>query len=362
MTEIGNHIFQKKVLITPLNWGLGHASRCIPIIETLEQMGAVVSIAADGMALRFLRNTFPHLSTFELPDVHIEYAKHHQQWLQLLFKYPELNRQIKTEHRDLERLLNQHSFDLILSDNRYGCFHESLPSILITHQLYPKVPVLSSFAKKKIKNLLKPFDGIWVPDYEQEKSSLSGALSHPMTSKVTYIGPQSQFGVIDTIQPTKDLAILLSGPEPQRTKLEIKLSAFLKDKELSGYFIRGTDVRNEALQAGKLEVIDLAFGKDLFKKLTDCKKVIARGGYSTIMDMHMLNKSSLLIPTKGQPEQEYLSQFHEINPLFLFADQTDAFLYDKLEAFITSPLPKKDTKKRSIQKSLLSNALLQLNF
>ncbi len=49
---------QKKILVAPLNWGLGHATRCIPIIEALENNGYVPIIASDGVALEMLKKNF----------------------------------------------------------------------------------------------------------------------------------------------------------------------------------------------------------------------------------------------------------------------------------------------------------------
>ena len=34
----------KNILVAPLNWGLGHATRCIPIIKALEENGFLKSV------------------------------------------------------------------------------------------------------------------------------------------------------------------------------------------------------------------------------------------------------------------------------------------------------------------------------
>jgi UDP:flavonoid glycosyltransferase YjiC (YdhE family) len=65
----------KNILIAPLNWGLGHATRCIPIIRALQENNYIPIIASDGIALDLLRKEFPYLKTVELPSYHIEYAK-----------------------------------------------------------------------------------------------------------------------------------------------------------------------------------------------------------------------------------------------------------------------------------------------
>jgi UDP:flavonoid glycosyltransferase YjiC (YdhE family) len=65
----------KKYFNSTLNWGLGHATRCIPIIRALQENNYIPIIASDGIALDLLRKEFPYLKTVELPSYHIEYAK-----------------------------------------------------------------------------------------------------------------------------------------------------------------------------------------------------------------------------------------------------------------------------------------------
>ena len=49
----------KKILIAPLNWGLGHATRCIPIINALIEEGLEPILAGDGDSLKLLQKEFP---------------------------------------------------------------------------------------------------------------------------------------------------------------------------------------------------------------------------------------------------------------------------------------------------------------
>ena len=57
---------QKKVLIAPLDWGLGHATRCIPVITALLELGYHVTIATDGPHAIILREAFPNLTFLRL--------------------------------------------------------------------------------------------------------------------------------------------------------------------------------------------------------------------------------------------------------------------------------------------------------
>jgi UDP:flavonoid glycosyltransferase YjiC (YdhE family) len=65
----------KTILIAPLNWGLGHATRCIPIIKALQENNYIPIIASDGIALELLQKEFPYVQTLKLPSYKIEYAK-----------------------------------------------------------------------------------------------------------------------------------------------------------------------------------------------------------------------------------------------------------------------------------------------
>lgn len=49
---------KKRILISPLNWGLGHATRCIPIIKALEANNFEPILASDGDALGLLKKNF----------------------------------------------------------------------------------------------------------------------------------------------------------------------------------------------------------------------------------------------------------------------------------------------------------------
>ena len=65
----------KRILVAPLNWGLGHATRCIPIIRALLEQGHQPLIASDGVALALLRKEFPSLPFFELSSYKVSYAE-----------------------------------------------------------------------------------------------------------------------------------------------------------------------------------------------------------------------------------------------------------------------------------------------
>ena len=66
---------KKRILVAPLNWGLGHATRSIPVINALIEEGFQPVIASDGIALSLLQKEFPELKSYELPSYNISYPK-----------------------------------------------------------------------------------------------------------------------------------------------------------------------------------------------------------------------------------------------------------------------------------------------
>ena len=73
-------IHHKKVLIAPLDWGLGHATRCIPLINNLIENKNEVIIAAHGAIEKLLKSQFPQLQFVQLFNYNIQYASNGK-WL-----------------------------------------------------------------------------------------------------------------------------------------------------------------------------------------------------------------------------------------------------------------------------------------
>ena len=129
-----------KILIAPLNWGLGHASRCIPLIQQYIQQGHQVILAGDGDSLLLLRQHFPSLRVIPLPSLELQYTQNSQQrgfYLRALWP---LMRFTLADHYYLRQALAIEHFDLIISDNRFGFFSRQAHCVYITHQLYPILP------------------------------------------------------------------------------------------------------------------------------------------------------------------------------------------------------------------------------
>ena len=299
----------KHILFTVLNWGLGHASRSIPLIQTLIDQSANVIIGSDGRALDLLREEFPALECIELPAYNVHYQTKNMFW-NIGTQLPKIVRAIRAEHQLIKKIVHQKQINAIISDNRFGCYHADIPSMFITHQIRIKinVPVLETLVQKVNELFIKKFDQCWIPDYESTPN-LSGKLSHHHQLKnVKYLGALSRMQLFETTIKY-DLIVVLSGPEPQRSILEKQILKQLKFTHLKTLIVQGTTASFEEKQlTPNIKQISFLTTKALNKAILESNIVVCRSGYSSIMDLVALKKKAILIPTPGQTEQIYLTE------------------------------------------------------
>ncbi len=301
----------KNILIAPLNWGLGHATRCIPIIKDLQRQGHRIIIASDGSALKLLQEEFPELEFEKLPAYQITYAK--LSWLNrwyLIKQLPHIIRTMKKEQQLTDELVKKHQLDLIVSDNRFGVFSKEVKSIYITHQL----KVLSGWTTKLTTwihaKIYNRYNEIWVPDVAGNPN-LSGKLGHDSKmnrKKIKYIGVLSRMKP-KNLPKKYDVLAILSGPEPQRSQLENILLEKFKTLNLKIALVRGViDNKKDVENQYDITIFNYATGKELELLINQSEAVICRSGYTSVMDMAVLQKKVLMIPTPGQNEQQYLAR------------------------------------------------------
>ena len=306
----GMSLSGKHIWICPLNWGLGHASRSIPLIRALIKEGAEIYLASDGEAAELLKKEFPNLPCFELPSYQIRYGRR-SAVAGLFWRLPGIFQAIRREQKAIGQLLKDHPCDLIIADNRYGVFASGVPSVLLSHQLnLPVAAAIRPFAKGILKHWLAAFDELWIPDWAGE-ASLAGSLSAAQLSM-----PQRHLGILSRLQPVSgkvqyDMLAILSGPEPQRSQLEKKLIEQMNAWSGPCCLVRGTKLPTEYPTKANVEVIDFATTEVLQNLIPQAGMVVCRTGYSSLMDLVQMEKSALVIPTPGQPEQEYLADYHE---------------------------------------------------
>ncbi len=302
----------KKLLVAPLDWGLGHATRCVPIIRDLLNNDCELWLAGEGAQEKILREEFPLLPFLPLKGYRIRYAKKGLA-AKLILQIPSILRSIGGENNWGEGQVRAHRFEAVISDNRYGLWNENAFSVFITHQLRIKNSLGKpggDLLQKWNYQLINKFDECWIPDKEGE-NNLAGALSHPRklpSIPVKFIGPLSRFKNLNIDMEKDHLLVILSGPEPQRTIFENKIIEEIVNYPGTATIVRGLPgERNIIPSTNTIHFHNHLATDDLNKEMMKAEFIIGRSGYSTIMDIAALQKKSILIPTPGQTEQEYLA-------------------------------------------------------
>ncbi len=310
-----------KILICPLNWGLGHATRCVPIIRQLLADGHEPVIVSDGFPLEFLKQEFPSLRFIEYKSYPVYYSKGNSQIGAMLLNLPRIIKGIIKEHFWLWKLLRKEHFDKVISDNRFGMWNKKTYSVYMTHQIMVKTPHLLKLFEPVIwlihRLIIHRFDECWIPDVK-ENGGFSGDLSHkyPIPKNAKFIGIQSRFQGLKNVTPNTnfDVVAVISGVEPQRTIFEKMLIKKYKSKPFQTILVSG---QPHKLKIGKsihnITLVSHLSDKEIAALFLGAKKIVARSGYSTIMDLVTLNclDKAELIPTPGQTEQEYLATIHK---------------------------------------------------
>lgn len=308
------------VLICPLNWGLGHAARCVPVVRAFLNEGCQIVVAAEGGPLALLKNEFSETIEYcQFPGMNVRYSGKNMV-LNMARQLPALLQAIWKEHRLLKKIVQETKADVVVSDNRYGLWHRGVRSVFVTHQVFIQLPlqlkVLEPVLYGMNRYFMKKYDHCWVPDFRGEYN-LSGLLSHKKKLKgLNFVGPLSRFasGTQETGQeellrlPTDYFLVILSGPEPQRSLLEQELIRQFDAAALEVIFVRGK-IGEAPVEGTPLRTMLNHASTPIMKQLiANARLVVCRPGYSTLMDLAVFGKKALVIPTPGQTEQEYLGR------------------------------------------------------
>jgi len=308
-------ILRKRILYAVLDWGLGHATRSIPIIRALRNNNELV-LASTGRSLRLLQAEFPDLETVDFPDYGIRYSRSGR-WLLvfLIFQLPRIIFRLILEKLQTERIVRARKIDMIFSDNRYGVFSRKVPCYFMTHQLHYRLSRnLRGFEWISVwfnRLMFKNFNRVFVPDVEGN-GNLAGALTHSYKwrakSKICYIGILSSIDQ-EKVEEDIDLLVMISGPEPQRSIFEEKIRQQVGILPGRKVVILGKPgEQSDWLESDDLKVFSHLDRKTMQQTINRSRMIIARSGYSTIMELAALGKRALLVPTPGQTEQEYLAE------------------------------------------------------
>lgn len=313
----------KKILVGILDWGLGHATRSVPLIHYLLQFQCQIFIAASGPPRKILQEAFPDLPFLDPPPYAIRYPQSGRNMqMAILWQLPRLLAVVKEEERWLDEEHRQYGFDLIISDNRYGFHHPQVHSVFITHQLSPRSGWGSQadlWLRKIHYRFIRGFNQCWVPDVEAG-GGLAGELSHPpvLPPNTQFIGPISRLEG-QSSDHNAGILVLISGPEPARSQFELIMRRQLKDHKGAFVLLRGLPGSGDQGIPGELNHVDAA---ELAKLMAASSLVISRSGYTTIMDLLKMGKKAFLVPTPGQTEQEYLAGYLDQKGVFPFMEQS----------------------------------------
>ncbi len=326
------------MLICPLDWGLGHASRDVFIIKRLINSGFKVILGADKAPLSFLRTEFPELPFIKIPSIEIKYSKGKLMVFKILFSTPKLFYGIFREHRLLKKIIASHAVDIVISDNRFGLWNKKLYSIFITHQLEIQTSgwmrLFKGLVNKINRWFINKYDLCWIPDLPGE-NNLGGELSHPknLPANSCYIGLLSRFKRVKYQEKKYKILVILSGPEPQRSIFEEILIKELKKDNLKVIIVCGKPGISANYSENNIDFVNHLETDQLAQLIISTPIVISRSGYSSIMDYIKLNKKAILVATPGQTEQEYLAKNLKKRGLFYSVDQQKFNLKESLEQF-----------------------------
>ena len=317
-----------KVIYAVCSWGLGHATRSLPVIRKLIKENNELTIISHGRSLELLKKELgENLQYFEIEDYPMLLSETSRQFMvKSVVYWPSFVRGLIKGFRKLKKILEKKKFDLIISDARYDMYSRNIPSFFISHQMRIMNPLRFKRFEKGSENFnlffFKRFHGVIVPDYKN--NDLSGDLSHNLVkideNKLHYVGVLSDFKK-KKIKKDIDYLISISGPEPQRTILEEKLLPQVKNLDGNIVITLGKTEKKAIINQHNIKTCSFLPKDKREDLLNRANLVVSRSGYSTIMDLGVVGCKALMTPTPGQIEQVYLANYHNSKGTFYSVNQ-----------------------------------------
>jgi uncharacterized protein (TIGR00661 family) len=306
-----------KVIYGICSWGLGHATRSLPVIRKLIQENHKLTIISSGRSLDLLKTELGNDGEYlDVPDYPMLISENSRQFMaKSLIYWPLFIRKMESGLQTVTKLVKKNNYDLIVSDARYDVYSKKIPTYFISHQMR----IMNPLRIKKIESgseifnlfFFKRFREVIVPDFKE--GSLSGDLSHNLKrideSRINYVGVLSDFSK-KRMKKDIDYLISISGPEPQRTFFEKSLLSQINQLKGKIVITLGKTEINEKLNNDNITTYTFLSKKIREDLLNRTKLVVSRSGYSTILDLAVIGNKALMVPTPGQIEQEYLGQYH----------------------------------------------------
>ncbi|HUX97551.1 MAG TPA: glycosyltransferase [Bacteroidales bacterium] len=322
---------RKNILICPLEWGLGHAARMIPLASELLKLNHNVIFASGEGHLSFIRKELPECSCISFPGFNPRYSRFLPVYLSMLIRLPQLIFHIISEHHRLNKIIPDHSIDIVISDNRFGLWNKKIESVYVTHMLRIPFPKAFRFLEPigvfLHRQIIRKYDFCYIPDLPGIKN-ISGRLSHglKLPGNVRYTGFLSRFKYsaipAELSNGSAYNTAILSGPEPQKEMLKKKLISIFRDKKPLTFILEGKPhLKEEPLPDGNIIIYNHMPLSEMHGIISGSDGIICRSGYTTIMDLIILNTSALLVPTPGQTEQEYLAKYLSDQGMFSYISQ-----------------------------------------
>lgn len=294
-----SEITGKKILISPLDWGMGHTTRCVALIQKLIEKNEII-FAGNQSQLDFISRELVGIKTIFLDGYNISLDSQKSSYLQVLLQISKIKKAIKAEQKFAEKIAIAENIDLIISDNRYGFHSSKTRNIILTHQLSLQLPRGKNFVNKRVKKWIEKFDECWIPDFA-DQPICGDLLQADLKIPGIFIGPLARLKPED-LRKEYQYVFIASGPEPERSRFAERMCDFLIAKNVHFAVVGSTYGKTGADYFARPTTDELSF------LVNSSEKVIARAGYTTIMEMMALNKPAILIPTPNQFEQEYLAK------------------------------------------------------
>ena len=329
------------ILVCPLEWGLGHTGRMIPLVKRLQERQNNIFIGAGKEHQSLFRNELQGLTYIDFQGFKPGYSRFLPQYLALLLKTPLLFYHMLTEHIRLKHIIHDNEIDIVISDNRFGLWNKKIKSVYVTHlaviPLPEKLKCLEWIGVRFHRFFISKYSFCFIPDLPGELN-VSGRLTHEvrLTENIRFIGILSRFenklSSRENKAGFKHNTLILSGPEPQRGIFRQKIVEILRHSGIPIVILEGKPGNStEVTTSGNIISYNHLPSNEMQNIISESESIITRSGYTSIMELISLNCSALIVPTPGQTEQEYLAGYLSAKGWFATVSQK------KLKVGLTLP-------------------------